>query len=645
MSEVVWTPRSDDIEKSNVSRFMRRHGLREFAALQRKSVEDPEWFWGAVEKDLGIEWFRPYRTVVDSSAGVPWAKWFVGGKVNVTHNCLDRHALSRRRDQLALLWEGEDGSIRRYTFAQASAETSRVANALRKIGIRKGDTVGLYLPICPEAIFASFACAKIGAIYIPIFSGFGPEAVASRLQDAGAEVLLTMDGYLRRGKWIEMKPVADEAVKQAPDVHTVVTVRRRGGSVPWQNDRDRWWNEWVAGESSECPAERTDSEDPFLLIYTSGTTGKPKGAVHVHGGFLVKIAQEVAYQTDVRDGDVLCWVTDMGWIMAPWELVGGWALGAPIVTFEGAPDYPTPDRIWGILSRHGVTVLGISPTLIRVLMKYGLEPVRKHDLGKLRILGSTGEPWNPESWRWFFEQVGGGRCPIINLSGGTEVGACFLSPHPVEPLKPCTLAGPSLGMDVDVWDEKGKPVRGAVGELVAKKPWPGMTRGLWKDPERYLETYWSRWQDTWVHGDWASIDGDGFWFLHGRSDDTIKVAGKRVGPAEVESALTSHPAVLEAAAIGVPDEVKGESIVCFVVLRPGFHCADTVQGELQEQVVRSLGKTMKPQRVHFVTQLPKTRNAKILRRLIRAKYLGKQDVGDLSNLENPQALEEIRPAG
>jgi acetyl-CoA synthetase len=378
-----------------------------------------------------------------------------------------------------------------------------------------------------------------------------------------------------------------------------------------------------------------------MIAYTSGTTGKPKGSVHVHGGFLVKIAQEVSYQLDARPGEVLYWVTDMGWIMGPLEIVGGHANGAAVLMYEGAPNHPAPDRLWDICARHGVTILGVSPTLIRALMPAGEELVAKHDLSKLRILGSTGEPWNPEPYRWFSDVVGGGRCPIINLSGGTEIGACFLGQAPVIPTKSCSLGTPSLGMAMEVFDNDGIPVRCEVGELVCLKPWPAQTRGFWGNEERYLDAYWSRWPDVWVHGDWASIDADGYWFLHGRSDDTMNVAGKRIGPAEFESAAVAHPAVVECAAVGVPDEVKGTVVWCFCILRPGTAESEELRAEVKKAIADDLGKAFTPKEVRFVEELPKTRSAKILRRTIRAKILG-EDLGDLSSLENPSALEAVQ---
>jgi acetyl-CoA synthetase len=440
-----------------------------------------------------------------------------------------------------------------------------------------------------------------------------------------------------------MKTVADEAVAQAPSVEHVFVYRRFPNDECPMGELDVTWDEAFGSQSTELDAARLDPETPYMIAYTSGTTGKPKGSVHVHGGFLVKIAQEVNYQLDVRPGETLYWVTDMGWIMGPLEMVGGHANGAAVFMYEGAPNYPEADRLWEMCARHGITVLGISPTLVRALMPAGEEPVRKHDLSKLRILGSTGEPWNPEPYKWFSDVVGGGRIPIMNLSGGTEVGACFLGQAPVIPTKSCSLGTPSLGMAMDVFDADGKSVRGEVGELVCTKPWPAQTRGFWGSKDRYISTYWSRWPDVWVHGDWASIDEDGYWFLHGRSDDTLNIAGKRIGPAEFESAAVEHPAVIECAAVGIPHEVKGETVWCFCILRPGVDPTDELAAEIKKVIAADLGKAFTPSEIRFVEELPKTRSAKILRRAIRAKVLG-EDPGDLSSLENPSAMEGITKA-
>lgn len=636
----VWTPTPDSIERSHVRRFMERQGISDVNELRRRSADDVAWFWGAMVDEIGIEFFHPYDSVLDMSDGIARSRWFVGGKLNLAHNCLDRHVASTRAEKLALVWEGEDGTVRQLTYRQLLEETDRLANAMKRLGIGRGDRVGIFLPMIPEVVASMLACAKIGAIAIPIFSGYGAEAVAIRLQDGAAKVLITADGTLRRGVAVPLKAIADEAVALSPAVQHLIVVQRLGLDVPWSVGPDLWWHEITRAELPSCPCESMDSEAPWMIAYTSGTTGQPKGSVHVHAGFLVKIAQEVLHQVDLHDDDRLCWVTDMGWIMGPWEVIGGLALGGTVVLFEGAPDFPTPDRLWRVVEEHGVTILGLSPTLIRALMKYGEEPVKAHDLSRLRVLASTGEPWNPVPWNWCFHQVGGGTRPLINFSGGTEVGACFLSCLTIEPLKPCALGGPSFGMAIDVFDASGHPLRGEVGELVCTRPWPGMTRGLWNDEERYLRSYWSRWPDVWTHGDWASIDEEGTWYLHGRSDDTLKVAGKRIGPAEIESAAVGHPSVIEAAAIGVPHELKGESIWCFVVLVPNVVPSPNLAQEIRDEVVHVLGKPFAPDQVRFVSDLPKTRSAKILRRAIRARLLN-LDPGDLSSLENPAALDEI----
>ena len=641
---IVWRPSQEYVERANVTRFMRTHAISTYEDLVARSVADIGWFWDAVVKDLGVEFFEPYDRVVDTSRGVEWATWFGGASVNVAHVCVDRWA-ERTPDAVAVVWEGEEGEARRVTYRQLRELCDRLANGLAALGIRSGDAVGIFLPMSPEAVAAVMACAKLGAIWLPIFSGFGGDAVAQRLRDAGAKLLITADGFPRRGKTVPMKEVADQAVTASPSVERVVVWQRLGrDDTPWSDGRDVRWDELLAAQSPSFETAHLDPEHPLFIAYTSGTTGAPKGAVHVHGGFLVKIAEEVAYQVDLHPGEVLFWVSDLGWIMGPWEIVGATALGATVFLYDGAPNHPGPDRIWDMVERHGITTLGVSPTLIRALIPAGDDEVRKHDLSSLRVLASTGEPWNPEPYRWFFEVVGAGRLPIINLSGGTEIGACFLSPLPICELKPCTLRGPALGMDVDVFGPEGEPVsRGEVGELVCKQPWPAMTRGVWGDPERYLDTYWRRWPGVWWHGDWASVDGDGFWFLHGRSDDTMSVAGKRLGPAEVEGVLTLHPAVAESAAVGIPDEVKGEAIWCFVVTKPGVGAGDGLAAELSSLVAEHLGKAFKPSRIVFVPELPKTRSAKIVRRAIRATVAG-EDPGDLSSLENPSALDAIGQA-
>lgn len=639
----AWQPTPDYLERSRLRRFMAAEGVADYETLLRRAVEEPEWFWDAVVRDLDLQFYQPYRQVLDVSDGVPWARWFVGGRFNYVHNAVDKWAAGGRAGRIAVSWEGDDGERRAWSWAELAAEVSRIAAGLRALGVRKGDRVGIFMPMLPETAAATLAVSKIGAVYIPIFSGYGAEAVATRLRDAEASVLLTVDGFLRRGRTVPAKETADAALAHAPSVRKVVVFPRLGSAAPWTEGRDVRWEELTAGQPEDLPTEQTESEDPCLIIYTSGTTGRPKGAVHAHVGFPLKSAQDMAHCFDIGPEDTLFWFSDLGWMMGPWEIMGALQLGATCFLFEGTPDYPRPDRIWEMVERHRITVLGVAPTAIRALMTQGDDWVARHDLTSLRILGSTGEPWNPGPWQWYFERVGGGRCPVINYSGGTEISGGILGCVTLRPIKPTCFNTVVPGMAAEVLDEGGRPVRGQVGELALTAPWPGMTRGFWRDPERYLETYWSRWPGVWAHGDWALVDDDDCWYILGRSDDTIKVAGKRLGPAEVESAACDHPAVKEAAAIGVPHELKGEAVVVFVVLRPGQEPSDPLRAEIAACVAASLGKALRPDRVLFVNDVPKTRNAKVMRRVIRARYLG-TDPGDITSLENPAAVDEVASA-
>jgi acetyl-CoA synthetase len=632
-SEYAWVPSAAQLESANVVRLARALGCETYHELHCISVDDPDRFWRAVRDDLDLPLTADWTSVCDDSRGIEWTTWFEGARLNLANACVHRWARERPDAQAAVSY-GEDGSRRTLTWRELSRETTRLAEGLAKLGVGKGDAVGVFLPMSAEAAIASHACAHLGAIQVPVFSGFAAPAIAARLADAGAKALVTADGTLRRGTQVAMKEVADGALAHAPSVEHVVVWRRLGIDAPMTAGRDHDWDELVANAPGELEPVEAESETPYLLAYTSGTTGRPKGALHVQGGFLFSIAREAAYQADVKAGDRVLFATDMGWIMGPWTVVGAGALGATTIFLEGAPDWPA-DRIWTSVEAERVTMLGVSPTLIRALIPRG-EPTA--DLSSLRAVTTTGEPWNRGPYDWLDDHVcGSGRIPIVNISGGTEVGACFLSVTPMEPTKPCSLGFPALGQDMDVLDEQGRSVRNEVGELVCRRAWPGMTRGLWNDPERYVETYWRRFPGVWTHGDWASVDEDGYWFLHGRSDDTLNVAGKRVGPAELESAAVSHPGVAEAAAIGVPHEVKGEVPWLFCVPSPG---ASPTPGDVARAVTDELGKAFKPERVYFVSSLPKTRSAKIVRRAVRAKALG-QDPGDLSTLENPEALEEI----
>ena len=642
-TDIVWRPTAEYIERARITKLMRAHGITSLDELQRRSVADPEWYWDAVLRDLGIRWSRPYTRVLDASRGVAWPTWFPGGLLNFADNCIDRHVDEGRGAKTAIVWEGDDGQTRTLTYAELLRDVGRLGNALKALGIGEGDRVGVFLPMSPEAAIATLAIVRIGAIYTPCFSGFGAQAVASRLQDCEAKMLITADGFHRRGNVVKMKETADEAVAACPSVKTVLVYRRLGRDIPWTAGRDQWWHDATAQVADSCPALPVEADRPCLIIYTSGTTGRPKGAVLTHGGFLIKCAHDFAYVMDVGESDRLFWLTDLGWLMGPMLITASLSQGGTAVMFEGVPDFPKPDRLWALVERHRITVMGMSPTAVRGLMPHGPEHVHAHDLSSLRILGSTGEPWNPEPYRWLFDNAGKARVPIINYSGGTEISGGIIGCFPIAPIKPCSFAGPIPGMAVEVFGEDGKPVRGTVGELVITRSWPGMTQGFWRDRDRYLETYWSRWPDVWVHGDWATIDADGFWFIQGRSDDTLKIAGKRLGPAEVESVLVGHPAVAESGVIGVPHEVKGEAIVCFVVLRPGHAPTEPLRKELAERVASQMGKALKPEKVLFTRDLPKTRSAKIMRRVIRATYLGKP-AGDVSSLENPDAVKAVGEA-
>ncbi|SEW02094.1 AMP-binding protein [Natrinema salifodinae] len=663
VDEIVHEPDREFVESTNVYDFMETYGIDDYDDLiERTTTEvegEPEsgldWFWDELVDYLGIEFYEAYDEVRDSSEGPQFTDWYVDGELNIAHNVVDRHAArdEERRNKVATIWEGEDGEVREVTYHELRRQANQVANTLEERGVGAGDTVGLYMPMVPEVVSILYGCFKVGAIAVPIFSGFGVDAAATRIEDSEPAVLFTGDGFYRRGDPVFLKSSADQAIEEAGHVEHAIVFDRLGSSdrrseteIPWTDDRDEWWDDAVAAQDDEYETASLPSNQESMLLYSSGTTGKPKGIVHTHAGVQVQCAKEVYFGMDLKPADRFFWVSDIGWMMGPWTLIGTHTFGGTVFMYEGAPDHPEPDRFWEMIDRHDLTQFGISPTAIRALRKHGDDWLEGHDLSSLRLLGSTGEPWDPESWRWFYENVGGGQAPIINISGGTEICGCFLMPMPTQPLKPCTLGGPGLGMNIDIVDRDGTSVaeEHRRGFLVARDSCPSMTKSLWSGDERYLTEYWSTFEDPplWNHGDWAQKDEDGFWFLHGRADDALNVAGRKVGPAEVEGALIDHDAVNQAAAIGAPDETTGTAVVTYVVL-DGAEESDDLREELRAQVGEELGKPFRPREVLFVDELPKTQSGKIIRRAIEATYTG-EDLGDMSSIENPEALEELADA-
>ncbi|PSP78204.1 acetyl-CoA synthetase [Halobacteriales archaeon QS_1_68_20] len=677
IDRVVHEPSREFVESTNVWQFMQEYGIDDYEALIERTTTDVDgvpasgvdWFWDELPDYLGIEWYEEYDEVRDDSGarrapedasgetasrgGPQFIDWYPGGELNIAHNVVDRWAEvgEEARNTVATIWEGEDGEVREITFHELHRQSNEVANELQARGVGTGDTVGLYMPMVPEVVSIMYGCFKVGAVAVPIFSGFGVDAIATRIEDAECSVVFTGDGFLRRSDPILLKANLDEAIEQAGHVETTIVYDRLGASdadsdvaIPWTG-RDEWWADTVAERDDDYDTKSLDSSQESMLLYSSGTTGKPKGIVHTHAGALMQAAKELYFGFDVKPSDRFFWVSDIGWMMGPWTLIGNHAFGGTIFMYEGAPDYPEPDRFWEMIDRHKLTQFGISPTAIRALRKKGDHWVEGHDLSSLRLLGSTGEPWDPESWLWFYEHVGGGDTPIVNISGGTEIMGCFLMPMPIQDLKPCTLGGPGLGMDIDVVDDAGESIVDTHerGFLVARDSCPSMTKSLWGGDERYLEEYWSTWEDLWDHGDWAQKDEDGFWFLHGRADDALNVAGRKVGPAEVEGAAMEHDAVNQAAAVGAPDDTTGTAVVLYVVVEEGFEESDDLREEVREMVGEELGKPFRPREVLFVDQFPKTQSGKIIRRAVEATY-NDEDLGDMSSIENPEALDEIEQA-
>ncbi len=648
VDDIVYEPDQAFVDSTNVYEFMQTYGIEDYDALIERS-QDVEWFWDVLVDYLDIEFYEEYDQVRDDTDGPQFTEWYPGSSINIAHNVLDRHAAleSGNRNAVATIWEGEDGTVREITYHELHRQSNRVANALVERGIEKGDTVGLYMPMVPEVVSILYGCFKVGAIAVPIFSGFGLDATATRIEDAACSVLFTADGFLRRGSDIILKDTADGAIEQAGAVEHTIVYDRLGADVPWDDARDEWWDDAVAPCSDTFETRKLDADAESMLLYSSGTTGTPKGIVHTHAGVQMQCAKEIYFGFDHKDHDRFFWVSDIGWMMGPWTLIGNHTFGGTIFIYEGAPDYPNPDRFWQMIDRHSLSVFGISPTAIRALRKKGDEWLSGHDLSSVRLLGSTGEPWDPESWQWFFENIGRGETPIINISGGTEICGCFLMPLPGMSLKPCTLGKPGLGMDVDIVNSNSESVieDNERGFLVARDSCPSMTKSLWSGDERYLNEYWSTFEDPpmWDHGDWAQMDEDGFWFLHGRADDALNVAGRKVGPAEVEGALMDSDRVNQAVAVGASDETTGTAVIAYVIVDAESEEHDELREELREQVGDKLGKPFRPREVLFVDAFPKTQSGKIIRRAIESVY-NDEDLGDLSSIENPEALDEVEEA-
>jgi acetyl-CoA synthetase len=617
--------------------------LEQYESLYRESIEDPEKFWATVAGEL--HWFRTWDKVFDWN--LPWAKWFVGGKINLSYNCVDRHALSKRAGKTALIWEGEPGEVRRLTYAELHVEVQKFANALKSLGIGKGDRVAIYMGMTPELAIALLACARIGAIHSVIFGGFAAHAIADRVNDSSCVAIITQDTSYRRGNEIQLKRTVDEAMAACHTVKHVVVYRRSGSPVNMTEGRDHWWHELVAQAAPECPPETMDSEDPLYILYTSGTTGKPKGLVHTTGGYAVQTYLTSKIVFDLRDDDIYWCSADIGWVTGhSYVVYGPLQNGATVLMYEGAPNWPDLSRFWKIIDDHKVTIFYTAPTAIRAFIKWGDEHVEKYKLDSLRLLGTVGEPINPEAWMWYREKIGHNRCPIVDTWWQTETGAIMIAPLPgAVPTKPGSATRPFFGIQPEVVTRDGQPVpAGHGGLLIVRKPWPSMARTVYGDPERYQKTYWSDVPGCYFTGDGARQDADGYFWLMGRVDDVINVSGHRLGTMEVESALVAHPKVAEAAVVGRPDDLKGQAIAAFVSLESGNQPSDALKEELRKWVAKEIGSLARPDDIRFTDALPKTRSGKIMRRLLRELATHGEVKGDVTTLEDFTVISKLREA-
>ncbi len=607
--------------------------------IYARAKRDREAYWA--EWAAQLEWIRPWDKVLEWRP--PHAKWFVGGKLNASVNCLDRHVRAGRGDKVALIWEGEPGEVRALTYSDLHDQVNRFANVLRGLGIARGDRVAIYMPMVPEVAVAMLACARIGAPHTVVFGGFSAESLRDRINDAEAKVVVTADGGYRRGSVVPLKTNTDEAVRQTPSVKHLVVLRRTGQSVPMTPGRDHWWDELMAKADAVCPPEAMDAEDPLYILYTSGTTGKPKGILHTTGGYLTHVYATTKWVFDLKDTDVFWCTADVGWVTGhSYVVYGPLSLGVTQVMYEGAPDHPAKDRFWSICARHGVTVFYTAPTAIRAFMKWGTDLPAKHDLSKLRLLGTVGEPINPEAWIWYHKNIGGTRCPIVDTWWQTETGGIMITPLPgVTMTKPGSATIPFPGIDAELLDGEGKPVKVGGGYLAITSPWPGMLRTIWGDDDRYRNTYWSRWPKTYFPGDGATRDDDGYYWILGRVDDVLNVAGHRIGTMEVESALVDHPAVAEAAVVGRAHELKGQALAAFVTLKEGHPSSDGLREELKGHVAKKIGALARPDDILFSADLPKTRSGKIMRRLLKDIAEGRA-LGDTTTLADPGVVQRLK---
>jgi acetyl-CoA synthetase len=615
--------------------------LEEYDALCRRAEQDPEKFWGECANELS--WFKPHDKVLEWN--FPFAKWFVGGKINASYNCLDRHLTGPRRNKVAFIWEGEPGDSRILTYQMLADEVGRCANALKQLGVKAEDRVAIYMPLIPEAAIAMLACARIGAIHSVVFGGFSAEALADRINDAEAKLVITADAGWRRGTQVELKANVDEALKRAPAVEKCLVVRRTGAKVDFKKGRDVWWDELVSSQSPNCPAAELDSEHPLFTLYTSGTTGKPKGVLHTTGGYLTHVLQTMKWVFDIRDDDIYWCTADIGWVTGhSYTVYGPLAAGATVVMYEGAPNFPENDRFWQIIEKYRVSIFYTAPTAIRTFLKWGDAWVKKHDLSSLRLLGSVGEPINPEAWMWYRKVIGGDRCPIVDTWWQTETGGIMISPVPgVIATKPGSATRPLPGIAAEVVTREGKAVAANQGGfLVVKRPWPGMLRTIFRDPERYQSNYFSQVENAYFTGDGARRDQDGYIWIMGRVDDVINVSGHRLSTMEVESALVSHETVAEAACVGRPDAMKGQGIMAFVTLEGGRKGDDKLREELKRHVVKEIGALARPDEIRFTDALPKTRSGKIMRRLLRQIAAGDETLGDVTTLEDLSVMARLR---